>query len=331
MAITTATDWKIYDEQLRNGYAERIAQNMQVMVEKGNGAIVIEDATVPGNYLKQGFFKLPSGLVSRRIATGTGSTSAVTPVTVSQGENVEVRLSRKIGPVDVTLDALRKAGIDEAGFSNFLGEQIADAVMQKMLDDGITAAVAAAGKTATLSDRTAVTVKTLNRAALAAGMKKLGDQQQSIVAWLGHSYSYGQLVDEANTVTAGNDTILSNFALYGAAQYTLGRPFFMTDTSSLILDQTVDKYYTLGLTAGAIRIKADTQLTDVFAERISGLENLTFRIQGERDWFLGIKGYAYDVTSGGANPDNTALGTSTNWDLAATSYKQASGVLIKTQ
>ncbi len=329
MAITVPTDWQIYDDQVRNGYAERIAQNLTVMLEKGNGAIVVEDAAVPGNYLKQGFFKLPSGLVTRRIDSGTGSTSDATPVSITQGENVDVRLSRKIGPIDVTLGTLRKAGITPEGFSTFMGYQIADLVLAKMLSDGLAAAVAAATKTATMADRTGLTVKTLTRAALVAGMKKLGDQQAQIVSWVGHSYSYNQLVDEANTVAAGNDTIMSNFAIYGGSVPTLGRPFFVTDDAALILDATVDKYYTLGLTPGAIRIKADTQLTDVFFERISGKENLLYRIQAERDWAVGVKGYAWDVTHGSLNPDDTALALGTNWDLAASSIKQASGVVVK--
>lgn len=329
MAITTAADWKIYDDQFRAAYAEKLAQKINVLAERGNGAIIIEDANVPGNYIKRSFFKMPSALMSRRVTTGTGSTSDATPTTVSQGENVEVRLSRK-SIVDVTLDSLRKTGITPDTFSMYLGEMYAESRAQKMLNDALLAAKAAANKTATLHDQSALTVKTLKRSVLAAGMKKLGDHREDIVAWVMHSKPYGDLVDEANLATAGAESIITGVALYGATPPSLGRPIFVSDSSAIYSDETADKYFTLGLTAGAISLRVDGQLSTPVVEIITGKENLILRMQAEADWFVGVKGYAWDTQNGGANPDDTALGTATNWDLAATSYKHTSGVLIKT-
>lgn len=329
MGITTAADWKVYDDQYRAAYAEKIAQKINALTQRANGAIIVEDVNVPGNYIKRAFFKMPASIVSRRIATGTGSTSAATPVTVSQGEAAEVRLSRKVGPVDTTFDALRKAGITPDTFSMFLGEMVAEARLQKMLNDALLAAKAAANKTATLHDQSALTSKTITRKVLAAGLKKLGDAREDVVAWIMHSKPYGDLVDEAITPTAGAESIIQGVALYGAAPASLGRPVFVTDSSAIYSDETVDKYFTLGLTPGAITLRVDGQLSAPVIQEITGLENLVLRIQAEADWFLGIKGYTWDSGNGGANPDDTALGTATNWDLAASSYKLASGVVIK--
>jgi hypothetical protein len=329
MAITLSSDWKVYNDQVQASYAERVAQNLSILIEKGNGAIIVEDAAAPGDYMKKANFKMPSGLVSRRVVTGTGATASATPVTVSQGENVEVRLSRKIGPVEMTRDTLRRAGITQDTFSMYLGEMIADAVLQQELNDALLAARGAIAKTATLNDISAATASTLSRQALATGMQKLGDAQSQIVAFVGHSKVYGDLMTEALTATAGANDILTQVAIYGASAPTMNRPFFVTDSTSLILDETADKYFTLGLTQGAIRLRLDTQLSDIVVQDVTGLENLTLRIQGERDWFLGIKGYTWDVTNGGANPDDAALLLSTNWDLDSTSIKNSAGVAIK--
>lgn len=329
MAITTATDWKVYQDEYVAAYAERVAQSLNVLQARGNGAIIIDDGNIPGQYIKESFFKMPSGLVSRRIATGTGSTSAVTPVTVAQGENVDVRLSRKIGPVDVTFDSLRKTGITPETFSMWLGGMMAEARMQQMLNDALRSARAAVNKTATTYDVSGLTVKTINRARLSTAMGKLGDSREDIVAWVTHSKTYADLVAEAITPTAGAESIIQGVALYGAAPPTMGRPVFVTDSSALLDDVTVDKYYTLGLTPGAIRIRVDGQLAAPVIQEVTGLENLCLRIQAEADWFVGIKGYAYDVANGGANPDDTALATTTNWDLAASSVKLSAGVIIK--
>jgi hypothetical protein len=328
MAITTASDFKVYNDQFQEGYVERVAQALTVMVERGNGAIIVEDANIPGEYIKRAFWKLPA-LAARRVTSGTGATATATPVTIQQGESVEVRLSRRFGPAQVTLDALRKIGVTPDTFSMWLGQTMAEQRIQKMLNDALLAAKAAANKAATLHDQAALTSKTMKRSVLAAGMKKLGDSREDIVAWVMHSAPYGDLVDEANLATAGNESIVTGVALYGATPPSLGRPIFVTDSSALFSDETVDKYFTLGLTPGAIQIRIDGQLTAPLVEQVGGLENLTLRIQAEADWFLGIKGYAWDTANGGANPDDTALGTTTNWDLAATSVKHASGILIK--
>jgi len=328
MGITTNTDWKIYNPEVQAAYAERVAQNLAVLIEKGNGAIVVEDAAAPGDYNKRANFKLPS-LISRRVTSGTGATADATPVTVQQGENVEVRISRKIGPVEITRDTLRRAGVTPDTFSMYLGEQIADAVLQSQLNDALLAARGAIVKTATLNDISSATASTLTRQALATGMQKFGDRQTDIVAFIGHSKPYGDLIAEALTATAGSCDVLTQVAIYGAQPPTMNKPFFVTDSSSLVLDETVDKYFTLGLTQGAIRIVLDTQLSEIVMQDVLGKENIMMMIQGERDWFLGVKGYTWNTSAGGANPEDSALVTSTNWTLDSTSIKNSAGVAIK--
>jgi hypothetical protein len=329
MATTLNTDWKVYNDQVQAAYAERVAQNLTALISKSNGAIIVEDAAAPGDYVRKAFFKMPSGLISRRVTVGTAATAAATDITVAQGEGAEVRLSRKIGPVGLTRDTLRRSGITPDTFSMFLGEMIADAVLQKQLNDALMGARGAILKSATTYDQSALTTKTISRASLANALAKFGDAQNDVVAWIGHSRSYGQLMSEAITPTAGASDILTQVAIFGAAPPTLGRPFLMTDSSSLILDETVDKYFTLGLTAGAIRLRLDTQLTDLVVQEVTGQENLILRVQGERDWFLGIKGYTWDMGNGGANPTDAALLTSTNWDLEASDIKLSAGVVVK--
>jgi hypothetical protein len=329
MAVTKATDWKIYNEEVQTGFAETVTQRIKGIAEGSRGAIVIKDAMFRGDYIKNAFFKLPASLVTRRITTATGYNSAVTPVTVAQGEEAQVRLSRKLGPVDITLDSLRRAGITPDGASVAIGSMLADAVLQKQLNDALGSCAAALLKTASTEDRTGLTVKTMNRDCLVDGMAKMGDMQQEIVCWIMHSKPYGNLVAEAAT-TASFDSISASVAIYGAQAPALGRPVVVTDSSNLVLDETADKYYTLGLTAGAIQIIADTVLAEVYSEIVTGLENLCLRIQGERDYAVGIKGYTWDTGNGGANPLDAALITGTNWDLVASSFKLGAGIVIKT-
>jgi hypothetical protein len=329
MAITLPSDMKVYNDQIRNAYVERIAKAILGFVERARGAIIIEDATVPGDYIKESFFKFPSGLVTRRIATGTGADSDVTPVTVEQGENVAVKLQRKIGPVEITDASLKAILRSPQEFGLAVGEMAADGVLSQMIHDGLLAAVGALNRSPYLEDISADTSSTLNRSAMAAALALMGDHAKDVACWVMHSKPYFDLVGKDLDASTALDGVAPGVALYGADPATLGRPCLVIDDTALVLDETADKYYTLGLTADAIRLTADNQFSDLLIERVGGKENIRTRIQGERDWALKLKGFAWDTSNGGANPADTALGTATNWDASSSDAKHRAGVVIK--
>ena len=109
----------------------------------------------------------------------------------------------------------------------------------------------------------------------------------------------------------------------------VGRPLIVTDSTALI-DTTPnpDVYYCLGLVPGAVIVE---QNNDFFAneETSNGDENILRTWQAEWTYNLGIKGYAWDKTNGGKSPNDSALGTSTNWDKYASSDKDGPGVILK--
>jgi hypothetical protein len=329
MAITLPSDMKVYNDQIRNAYVERIAKAIIGFLDRARGAFVIEDATVPGDYIKESFFKFPSGLVSRRITAATAATASATPVTIEQGENVSVKLSRKIGPVQITDAALRAIARTPEEFAAAIGEMTAESVLEQMIHDGLLSAVAALNRSPYQKDISGLSSSTLSRSAMAGALSLMGDHQKDVIAWVMHSKAYFDLVGEDLDVATALEGVAPGVAIYGADPATLGRPCLVIDDAALLLDETVDKYYTLGLTTDAIHLAADGQMNDLLINRIGGLENITTQIQGERDWALKLKGFAWDVSNGGANPDDTALATATNWDASSTSAKHRAGVCIK--
>jgi len=64
---------------------------------------------------------------------------------------------------------------------------------------------------------------------------------------------------------------------------------------------------------------------------VTGVGHLLMRIQGEHAFNVGCKGFKRDVTDGGANPTDTALGTTTNWDKDVTEDKNLASVRIMVQ
>lgn len=217
MSTITASDLKVYQPTVRSAYAERIAKAINDFMAKAKAAFVIEDATVPGDYIQTSFWKTPSGLVSRRITTGTGSDGTPTPVSITQGENTEVRLSRKIGPVAISDDGLRKILSSPEEFSLLVGEMAADGVLEKQISDGLVAAVAALNRSPYRVDKSSATKATLTRTALAEALALRGDRAGDIICWVMHSKVYFDLVAEDLDSSTSTDQLLANVALWGAS------------------------------------------------------------------------------------------------------------------
>lgn len=322
MTAGTKSDFKIYHPQFTAGYTEVMTQNAMLFNEASRGAIQVSTNVMKGDYAYEAFMASLSNIVTRRDIT---SVSAVSDIKLSMGENVSVKLNRKIGPLGATLDSFRKAGFSQERYSFFLGQQVAKQVWLDRLNTSLAALYPALNAiTAVVKDATSSTLKTTN---LVDGLAKFGDASDRIVCWISHSKSAFNLMNDqiANyqmDMVAGYNIITGNLR-------TFNRPLIMTDSSSLLLTTPdPDEYVTLGLVEGAIVIE-ESEIPLVITEIVSGLENLVFRTQGEYAYNLSLKGFTWDVGNGGANPDATAIATATNWDKTATDNKDLAGVVIK--
>jgi hypothetical protein len=104
MAIGKASDFKIYQDEVRGGIVERLTQ-ASAFFNAAGGAIRLGTVSRRGDYAKESFFKSISSLVTRRDTT---SVAAATDLALAMDEIISVKLNRKIGPVAQTLDAFRK-------------------------------------------------------------------------------------------------------------------------------------------------------------------------------------------------------------------------------
>lgn len=329
MADYLSTNMKIYQEYLKTRAAETLQQQANVFNAAVNNAIMLSTAEKPGDYEYESFFKDISGLVSRRDNT---STSAASKLSMLQDELVRVKLSRKIGPVDMYHDAFKKAygRFSPTEFSGILGGQIAVAQQLDMANSVLLAARAA---TVTANSGalmyTVPSSGTLTTNGLVNGLSKMGDRSDRVVAWVMHSKVYFDLVLQQ---IAANIDGLSNFNVRTGTPVTLNRPVFVTDSASLKVTSgspAVTDYYTLGLVQGAAMAEV-TETNDIVLDTVTGGEMLLQRLQGEFAYNVGLKGFKYDVGSG-ANPNATALGSGANWDKAATDDKSLTGIVVKSR
>lgn len=328
MADYLASNFKIYQEYLKTRAAETLQQQADVFNAAVNGAIILRTLEKPGDYEYESFFKDIANLVTRRDNTTQAS---ATKLSMAQEEFIRVKLSRKIGPVDMSRDAFRKwaAKYDSTEFSGILGGQIAVAQQLDMANSALLATRAALVNTATLLT-TVPSNGSLGTTSLIDGLAKFGDRADRIVAWVMHSKPYYDLVKGQIT---SNITGISNFNVQTGTPVTLNRPVLVTDSDSLKVTSgspAVTDYYTLGLTANGVLCEV-TETSDIVLDTITGGELIMERLQGEFAYNLGVKGFKYDTANGGINPNATAVGTGSNWDKASTYDKSLAGVVIKSR
>lgn len=324
MAIGKASDFKIYQEYLRTRISELLTQFGEVFGAATNNALRVTTESKRGDYQYASFFQNVTGLVSRRDNT---STSSVTDLALTQEELISVKLSRKIGPVAQTRDAFRKAvgNYTETEFTGILAEQAANAMQIDMLNIALGALVAAL-KQQSASYYTEASLGSISTQTLTGMLNLMGDRAARVVAFVMHSKPYWNLV---NNQIGANITGISNFNIQTGAPVTLNRPVVVTDSSDLIQNLNspdVNNYMTLALVTDAAVVE-NTETEEIVVQDVTGLETLAVRYQGEYAFNLGLKGFKWDVTNGGANPLSTAVKTGTNWDTAYASVKDRAGVV----
>lgn len=321
----------IYPELVHSGMVETLVQNTDAFNGASRNAIRLVTQRRLGDFHQESFFKNVTNLINRREVSVSPDNPAVTASNVPVEEHVTVKLNRRIGPIDQTYDSFRKLGnsADLEVLSFLLGEQIAKAMQVEMLDSGLRAVVASIlANNGLVYDGSATSPSTLDTIDLVNGLAKFGDASNRIGIWVMHSKPFFELIQ--NQITSNIDGI-SNFNIAQASPVTLNRPVLVTDSAALI-DTSVSPqtYITLGLVTNAVTME-DSEEELMYTDVITGKENIVARLQGEYAYNVGCKGAKWDVTNGGVNPSDAALGTSTNWDSVMDSLKDHAGVAIRSQ
>lgn len=319
MATGTQADFKVYNDFFQTGALEALAKNINVFNAASGGTMVLGSSQIAGDINQQAFYKRVANLVSRRDIT---STAAATAAKMTQGEDVSVKLSRKIGPVEQTLEAFRRIARDPMEMSFILGQQWAEDMMADAVATSTRSLVAAIGGQSSVVS-TDNQSSTLDFKGINEGKRLFGDQSGRIKAMVMNANSYFNLLDQG--IDDKIDSVAGAIIRQGTAA-TQGLTTIVVDDDSLTFDDTgTQRDRILFLTEGAVAFNEQNDRT-LISETVTGLENLVGRVQGEYNVELDVKGYSYDYTNGGANPDDAALDLTTNWDLN-TDVKNGAGAM----
>ena len=327
MAQTVYTDFQIYQEQFHTGMTEWLQQNSDLFNgATRNGMRFVTQAKM-GEYEKDAFFSHITGLVRRR---DPSSTATVIDKKLVEAERVSVKINRGLGPVLTTKDAWRKIGMSPEEFSLVLGRQLAPDVAVDYANTGLIAGVAAIRAQASIVEdkSTGSSTNTMRHTYLANALQNFGDAAGRIVCWVMHSKPYWDLVAQSIT---DNVFQIGGLAVQQGVAQTLGKPTIITDSSALaeVSASGDTTYITLGLTENGIVI-TQSEAQDIESDLVTGQENLSVRIQGEHAYNVGIKGFSWNTSTGGANPTDAALGISPNWALVAHDVKLGAGIVLIT-
>ncbi len=317
------SDLAVFSEYVYSSLSEVIAQQVELFNAASGGAIVLRSAANQGDYSDIALWAKVAGLVRRRNAYGSGAQSAKE---LEHLLDTMVKIAAGTPPVNIPPSMFTWIQRNQEEGGAVIGQQLAGDMLGDMLNTAIM------GYTAALSGEADVTYDysatgTMKLVALNTGASKFGDRANDLRAWVLHSKSMFDMFGAA----LANTEALFNFGTVNIRQDGFGRPFVVTDSSSLI--NTVpnpDTYSALGLVSGAIVVEANNDFDDNI-ETSNGDENIQRTYQAEWTYNLGIKGYSWDKTTGGKSPNDAALATAANWDRYATSHKDTAGVIVVAQ
>lgn len=330
MATGTLQQFQIYEEQFFSGLFEVLEDNVTAFNQASAGCLNLTTEFMKGQFEASSFFQKPANLIQHRDPTQTGDASATG---MSQGETKGVKINKRIGPVENTIDSFKKAGIPLEEMAFVLGQQCAPDIQQSYLSSAISSLVGlygVGGMSGLIQDSTSDSTATLKHIDLVKGLSKFGDAANNVRLWVMHSKTYFDLIGYAVTeklleVTAG--------VLYGGTPGTLGRPVLVTDCAALLDSNGTsgsssdDFYWTFGLTGNSVNVK-ESEERSMLIEVVGGKQNLIARYQGEFAYNVDVKGTAF---TGSANPTDTALASAANWSKVYASLKSMPGVAIKTK
>lgn len=314
------SDLEVFNEWTYSAATEVLRQQIDLFNEATRGAVILQSTAHTGDFSDRAFYALIADLVRRRNVYGSGSLSAKTLRHLLE-TSVKVAAGTDPLEMDPAWWTWIQRSPEEAGA--VYGQQLAVAMMADMLNTGLLGFVAASmnetdirfdktGSSATYSD-------------LLTGASRLGDRAAEMGVWVAHSKV---MFDLWGTALANQERLF----VFGSVAVTtdgFGRPVIMTDSPALVEDDPTI-YRTLGMVPGAIVVG---QNNDLFqnVDTSNGNENIGRTIQSEWTFNLGLKGYSWNKGSGGASPNDAAIGSSANWERFATSKKDLAGVLVRTQ
>jgi len=316
------SDLVVFQEYLQTTATEVLAQQVELFGAASANTIVLTPSSHMGDYNEKTFFTKISGLVRRRNAYGSG---AVAGKILQQALDTMVKVAGGTPPIELDEGMFKWIQMNPEAAGAALGQQLAKDMLADMLNTGLLITQAAlSGVTELIYDGTQDTPDTLTYPMLVKGSAKFGDRSNDLASWVIHSTPMHGLFLAGVT----NTERLFTYGTVNVVRDPFGRIFVITDSPSLVFEDTANIYYTLGLVQGAISVDQNNDFSDNI-EKTNGFENIKKTYQAEWTYNTGVMGFSWNKGTGGASPNNASLASQPNWTKIVTSVKDCAGVMVE--
>lgn len=314
-------DMKVYQDEIQTTTIELLGQRVNDFVTSAGGAFTIDTSMWRGDFSSEAFFNQIAGAmrdVDRYAANGVVAPTALTQSEVG-GVKVAGGFSALFEPSQMTyLMESPEAAIMA------ISDGFANALLAKYINQGLAAGVAAVENQAALvNDVSALTAGAgaLTQSALNGSHAKFGDMSGMLGADFMSGAAYHKLIEKGlangeRLFEAGNVTV----------QSILGKRVVVTDSPSLYVAGSPNKFKVLSLSAGGIIIDNTSDIITNL-ERSNGKGRIETTWQADFTYGVRVKGYKWDESNGGKSPTSAELATGTNWDLGVAEIKHTAGTL----
>jgi hypothetical protein len=318
-----------FDPQLASEYSSAaFVENLQLL-DQALGVVKTLSAGSYQSSLGGGgqFVDLPyfANIASLIVRRDLASTSAPSDLDITGGEDKAVILRRRAGPVKFTEDlfirGLRRESVEQE-VGRQIGNMAGSEVRQRLLSVAIAAldSLDTPSANAHINDVYSTTTKAkLTLSNLYDTRMKLGDAYNRLSTVVCHSEAFADLVAD----TIGNYKVenVGGFTVVTGLPQAFGMRIVVVDDANLKNNNGSDykKYRTLILGPGALGLIYHQRLR-IEAERRLDFEAPYWRVLANFDFAPHLFGMKW--TSATTNPDNTALGTASNWDEAYNDHRE---------
>lgn len=307
---------QVFNDFVMPGTIELVAQQVEKFNAASRGSIVLSADGFTGDFARESFFQTLAA-AQRRVNRYAAQTAA-TPTDLTEIERSMVKVAGGFGPVRYEpsqmswLQRPTQEGITAAS------EAFAKILMQDQLNSAIASAVAAIGNQPSATNDVS-SGAAISYAAINGAHAKFGDSSSLIVANVMAGAAYHKLIGDnlANT---------ERLFEYGGVTVVdiLGKAVIVTDAPALT--NAALTYSVLGLVGGGVMVN---NTSDVISniETTNGQTRIETTMQVDYTFGLGLKGYSWDESSGGASPADADLATGSNWFPVMDSIKHTAGVI----
>lgn len=317
------SDMQVFNQYYQPAIIETLGQMVEKFNAASNGAIVLTAEGFDGDFMYASFF---SALHSaQRRVDRYASNGAVNPTALAQLKDAAVKIAGGFGPIKFEPSQMTWLRKPTGEAISVISQNFAEAMVKDMLNTSVAALVAAISNQSAakydgvaLSPDLGISQITLNRSHALFGDSSSNLVAQVMTGSVFHKIIGQNLTNAQNLYQAGGVTVVD----------ILGKAVVVTDAPALFesVSPGADKEKVLSLVSGAaVVMDAGDMTTNI--ETTNGKARIETTFQSDYTFGLGLKGYTWDVASGGKSPTDAELATGSNWDKTASDIKHTAGVI----